>query len=78
MQVKLVDQIFSGAYAAGLYTPDTQPAQMMPFNTTGATQCLNLITQGNGEANRFSNKISLKSIRLRMGIYSTGQVSSTR
>lgn len=76
-QVKLLDQIFTGAYAAGVYTPDTQPLQMMPLNATGAVQCLNLITQGNGEANRFSNKISLKSIRIRLGITPTTKVATT-
>lgn len=74
-QIKLLDQIWTGAYAAGAYTPDTQPLQMLPLNKTGATQCLNLLTQGNGEANRFSNKISLKSIRIRLGLYPTSKSS---
>lgn len=78
MQVKLIDKIFSQAYAAGVYTVDTEPLQMIPINdSTNLVQCLNLISQGNGEANRFSNKISLKSVRVRLWLEQTGIVATS-
>lgn len=71
--IKTKDVIFSGAYAAGVYTADTQPLQKFPINTTGAVQALNLVTLASGEAARLTNKIAMKSIRIRMSLDITGK-----
>lgn len=68
-----LDLQFTGAYAAGVYTVDTQPLQMLPMNTsTNVVQSLNLIQQGNGIGQRNGNKVALKSLRLKLGIQATG------
>jgi len=71
-ETKTLDVKFSGAYAAGTYTPDTSPLQMLPVNTqTNVVQCLNLVQQGAGISQRIGNKISLKSVRIRLGFAAT-------
>lgn len=68
-----LDLQFTGAYAAGVYTVDTQPLQMLPINTTtNVCQSLNLIQQGDGIAQRRGNKVALKSLKLKLGIQATG------
>lgn len=75
-QTKTIDWPFQGAYAAGVYTVDTQPLQQLPCNAGTATvQALNIIAQAPGEASRFSNKISMKSLRLRLSLSLTGKSS---
>lgn len=65
-EVKTLDIQFTGAYAA-TYTVDTQPCQILNLNNgTACVQSLNLIQQGAGISQRIGNKVSLKSLRLRL------------
>lgn len=71
-ETKTLDVLFTGAYALGVYTPDTVPLQMLPINTTtNVVQCLNLVQQGAGIGQRIGNKISMKSIRVRLAFTQT-------
>lgn len=73
-EIKTFDVRFSGAYSAGTYTVDTEPCEMTPINgTTQVVQALNLTQQGAGMCNRIGNKISLKSLRLRLFSSATGK-----
>lgn len=65
-EVKTLDIQFNGAYADA-YTADAQPAQTLNCNSgTACVQSLNLIQQGAGIAQRIGNKVSLKSLRVRL------------
>nr|WAE42125.1 MAG: capsid protein [Cressdnaviricota sp.] len=71
-EIKTLDLTFTGAYNA-VYTPDTQPQQVLNLNTgTGSIQALTLIQQGVGISQRVGNKVCLKSLRLRFNISQTG------
>lgn len=68
LETKTLDLQFTGAYADA-YTADTQPRQMLNCNTgTACVQALNLCQQGTGIAQRDGNKISMKSLRLRLAM----------
>jgi len=70
-EIKTMDVLFIGNYAQA-YTPDTVPLQQLNMNTgTASVQALNLIQQGAGISQRIGNKISLKSLRLRLSISTT-------
>jgi len=72
-EIKTLDNRFSGAYTAGTYSADTEPFQQIPINATAqVVQALNLVQQGTGIAQRVGNKISLKSVRLRLYCNYTG------
>lgn len=59
---------FTGAYNA-VYTPDLQPCQVLNTNNgTACVQGLNMVQQGPGISQRIGHKVSLKSVRLRMGM----------
>lgn len=75
-QTKTIDNVFQGAYS-GTYTVDTQPLQQLMCNAATATvQALNNIQANPGEASRFSNKISMKSLRVRLSLAPTGVVAA--
>lgn len=77
-EIKTLDSRFTGAYAAGVYTPDTVPFQNLPCNAGIATvQALNLVQQGAGVSQRIGNKISMKSLRLRFIMARTAKDSVT-
>lgn len=68
VEVKCLDVQFSGAYADA-YTADTQPCQLLNCNTgTACVQSISLVQQGAGISQRIGNKISLKSLRLRLAL----------
>lgn len=65
-EVKTLDIQFTGGYAAA-YTADTQPAQQLNTNSgTACVQAITLVQQGAGISQRIGNKISLKSLKLRL------------
>jgi len=66
-EIKTLDTIFTGAYNP-TYTPDTIPCQRLNLHSSNASshQCLNLMQQGPGVCQRIGNKVSLKSIRIRL------------
>lgn len=70
LETKTVDFQFTGAYVAGgAYTPDTQPFQQLLCNSgTACVQAVNLAQQGTGISQRDGNKISMKSLRIRMAL----------
>lgn len=75
-EVKTLDTYFSGAYA-GAYVPDTLPAQVLNISEyLSAHQAVNLVQAGTGVSQRIGNKISLKSLRLRMTLASIGANSN--
>lgn len=78
-EIKTLDSTFTGAYTNGTYTPDTiqtSPYQMIPLsNSTTCIQALNLCQQGTGISQRVGNKISLKSLRLRLSLKTTPNVT---
>lgn len=72
VEVKTCDFQFTGPYAAA-YVVDTQPLQQLNTNSgTACVQALNLFQQGTGIAQRDGNKVSLKSLRLRLGFQNQG------
>lgn len=72
-EVKTLDTEFTGAYAAA-YVVDTVPCQKLNLNSnTASIQSLNLVQQGAGISQRIGNKISMKSLRLRLQLASAGQ-----
>lgn len=76
--IKTKDTIFSGLYTAGTYTPDTEPCQKLPINVNGgAVQALNLLSVNNGEAGRLTNKIAMKSVRIKLNVFPTGIAGGT-
>lgn len=71
--IKTMDLRFSGAYN-GAYTVDTEPLQVLNTNTnTACVQALTNIQQGAGESQRIGNKVSIKSVRVRLYTTYTGQ-----
>jgi len=64
----------------GIYTPDTIQStawQSLPCNVSPTTiQAINLCQQGAGLCNRVGNKISMKSLRMRFALTSTGVASN--
>ena len=77
VECKTVDYQFTGAHAA-TYTPDTQPFQQLNTSSDASSvQCVNLCQQGVGIGQRDGNKISLKSLRLRMSLNLGNAVNNT-
>nr|WAE42732.1 MAG: capsid protein [Cressdnaviricota sp.] len=78
-ETKTLDTLFTAAYTAGTYTPDTFPTtsyQMLPLNIGTATvQALNLCQQGTGISQRVGNKISMKSLKIRLQLQQTANTS---
>lgn len=70
LETKTCDFQFTGAYVAGgVYTPDTQPFQQLLTNSgTACVQAVNLCQQGTGISQRDGNKISMKSLRIRLAL----------
>lgn len=76
-EVKTLDLQFTGNYAAG-YTVDTQPQQALNLNSnTASVQAFSLIQQGAGISQRIGNKVSLKSLRLRLRLVATGNAQTS-
>lgn len=71
-ELRCVDWDHTGAYNAGIYTPDTQPFEMIPINSTGAIQSYSNLQQGTGLAQRLGNKASAKSLRIKLQLATTG------
>jgi len=71
-EIKTLDIQFTGA-AASPYVPDTQPCQTLTLDSTTSTvQAINLVQQGAGISQRIGNKISLKSLRIRLSLTPLG------
>lgn len=65
-ELKTVDFQFSATYA-NPYVGDTQPFPKLNVTTATANiQCLNLVQQGTGIAQRVGNKICMRSLRVRL------------
>jgi len=74
-EIKTMDVLFTNTYAQG-YTVDQVPLQKLNLNqNTACVQALNLVQQGAGISQRIGNKISLKSLRLRLNIGVTTNVN---
>lgn len=65
---KTVDITFQAAIARP-YVVDLNVPTVINIDTTGLIQNLCVIQQGNGEWNRLGNKISLKSLRIRLELF---------
>lgn len=75
-EIKTMDVPFRGAYNA-VYTPDTNPAQILNLDSGTATlQAVNLCQQGVGISQRLANKIAMKSLRIRMNLTPTGNATA--
>lgn len=73
-EVKTLDLLFTGAYAA-VYTPDAVPLQQLNTNNgTACVQALNLVQQGPGTSQRIGHKVSLKSLRLFLNIKNSNPI----
>lgn len=63
------------------FVQDTQPQTIININSTGVIQLINLIQQGAGISQRIGNKVTLKSLRMRLSLqsnnsYTNGGVNS--
>ena len=77
-EVKTLDLRFSGAQN-NVYTVDTEPLQMLNISSsTDVVQSLSNIQQGAGISQRIGNKVSLKSLRLRLRLTPNGPVNDTQ
>ncbi|ACQ78159.1 hypothetical protein [Circovirus-like genome RW-B] len=71
-ELKTVDYQFSAAYAVP-YVGDSQPFPLLNCtNATGNIQCVNLVQQGTGVAQRIGNKICMRSLRIRLRFVEAG------
>lgn len=73
-ETKTADFVFSGNVYATNYVPDVNITRYtgLPINANqNNIQAVNLITQGPGVQQRIGNKISLKSLRLRLSLGDT-------
>jgi len=73
-EIKCLDTTFQAGYLS-VWVADTFPQRALNNTTTSSLQSLSLIQQGPGLSQRIGNKVSLKSLRLRFSLISTGNTS---